>query len=122
MGAIVLGSEHRLVEALGVLVVTGVAVYELAQGAISLGGLLALLAYLGQLYTPVQGFAGLANTLYSASAGAERILELLDQQPGVTEPAHPHRLGRAVGAIRFERVSFTYPATTRPALHDLDLH
>jgi ATP-binding cassette, subfamily B, bacterial len=111
-----------LVEALGVLVVSGVAVYELAQGTITLGGLLAFLAYLGQLYAPVQGFAGLANTLYSASASAERILELLNQRPGVIEPVRPHRLDRAFGAIHFERVSFTYPGAKRPALHEVDLH
>ena len=110
-----------LVEAVGLLVVMGVAVYELAQGAITLGGLLAFLTFLTQLYGPVQGFAGLSNTLYSAAAGAERILELLDQQPGVVEAEHPRPLDRAVGVIGFEGVGFAYPGTARPSLRNVSL-
>ena len=115
------GPFSSLVECIGVLAVTGVAVYELAQGAITLGGLLAFLAYLGQLYGPVQGFAGLSNTLFAASAGAERIIEVLDEQPAVAEPQEPHVLGRAAGAIRFEKVWFTYDGTEQPALRGVDL-
>jgi ATP-binding cassette, subfamily B, bacterial len=115
------GPFSSLVECIGVLAVTGVAVYELAQGAITLGGLLAFLAYLGQLYGPVQGFAGLSNTLFAASAGAERIIEVLDERPAVTEPQEPHVLGRAVGAIRFDKVWFTYDGTEQPALRGIDL-
>jgi ATP-binding cassette, subfamily B, bacterial len=115
------GPFSSLVECIGVLAVTGVAVYELAQGAITLGGLLAFLAYLGQLYGPVQGFAGLSNTLFAASAGAERIIEVLDERPAVTEPQEPHPLGRAVGAIRFDKVWFTYDGTEQPALRGIDL-
>ena len=115
------GPFSSLVECIGVLAVTGVAVYELAQGAITLGGLLAFLAYLGQLYGPVQGFAGLSNTLFAASAGAERIIEVLDERPAVAEPQEPHVLGRAVGAIRFDKVWFTYDGTEQPALRGIDL-
>jgi ATP-binding cassette, subfamily B, bacterial len=115
------GPFSSIVECIGVLAVTGVAVYELAQGAITLGGLLAFLAYLGQLYGPVQGFAGLSNTLFAASAGAERIIEVLDERTAVTEPQEPHALDRAVGAIRFDKVWFTYDGTEQPALRGIDL-
>jgi ATP-binding cassette subfamily B protein len=110
-----------LVEAVGLLVVMGAAVYELAQGAITLGGLLAFLTFLTQLYGPVQGFAGLSNTLYTAAAGAERILELLDQEPGVPEAEHPRPLDRAVGVIGFEGVGFAYPGAARPSLRNVSL-
>ncbi len=115
------GPFSSLVEAIGVLVVMGVAVYQLAQGQITLGGLLALLAYLSQLYGPVQGFAGLSNMLFAASASAERIIEVLDEEPAVVDPAKPHPLGRAKGEIRFERVGFHYPEAERPALTAVDL-
>jgi ATP-binding cassette, subfamily B, bacterial len=110
-----------VVECVGVLTVMGVAIYELAQGAITLGGLLAFLAYLSQLYAPVQGFAGLANTVFAASASAERIIELLDEEPAVVEPEQPQRLARASGAIHFEKVWFTYAGTEQPALRGVDL-
>ena len=51
----------------------------------------------------------LVNTIYSASAGAERIIELLDQQPAVTEAA-----GRASGARRARRSASTaFASATR---------
>ena len=110
-----------IVECIGVLAVTAVAVYELAQGAITLGGLLAFLAYLSQLYGPVQGFAGLSNMVFAASASAERIIELLDEQPAVAELEQPRRIARASGAIHFDKVWFTYEGADQPALRAVDL-
>ncbi len=110
-----------IVECIGVLAVTAVAVYELARGAITLGGLLAFLAYLSQLYGPVQGFAGLSNMVFAASASAERIIELLDEQPAVAELEQPRRIARASGAIHFDKVWFTYEGADQPALRAVDL-
>jgi ABC-type multidrug transport system fused ATPase/permease subunit len=47
--------------------------------------------------------------LFAAAAAAERIIELLDEQPTVTAPEHPVELGRARGQLRLDDVSFTYP-------------
>jgi ABC-type multidrug transport system fused ATPase/permease subunit len=94
-----------------------VGTWELAQGAISLGGLLVFLGYLSQLYGPVRGFGRLTNTVYAASAGAERIIELLDQAPEVRDPVRPRRLGRVRGDVVFDDVSFRYPNTDRDAVH-----
>ena len=57
--------------------------WELAQGRLCLGGLLVFLAFLSQMYRPIRGLTRLSNTIFSASAGAERIIELLDQEPSV---------------------------------------
>ncbi|MDT7709975.1 MAG: ATP-binding cassette, subfamily bacterial, partial [Pseudonocardiales bacterium] len=115
------GPFSSLLEAIGVLVVMGIAVYELAQNRITLGGLLAFLTYLGQLYGPIQGFGGLSNTIYAASASAERIIEVLDEEPAVVEAEQPRPLGRAAGAIGIEDVGFTYPGSDGPALRGLRL-
>jgi ATP-binding cassette subfamily B protein len=109
----------ELFEVIGVLLVMGLAVWELAHNRITLGGLLVFVAYLTQLYGPVQGFGQLTNSLYAASAGAERVIELLDRQPSVTEPSRPQGLGRARGALRVRDVEFTYPDTEHPAVAGL---
>lgn len=108
-----------LIDVAGALLVIGVGTWELSRGRLTVGGLLAFLAYLSQLYSPIRGLARLSNTIYSASAGAERIIELLDEQPSVKEPAHPRRLGPARGVVEFERVTFRYPGTDRNALTDV---
>jgi ABC-type multidrug transport system fused ATPase/permease subunit len=115
------GPLSELVELIGVLAVMGFAVYELASGRITLGGLLVFVAYLSQLYGPVAGFGGLWNEMSSAKAGAERIIEVLDQEPAVTDPADPAPLARAAGALALHGVTFTYPDTERPALSGIDL-
>ncbi|MGE0842133.1 ABC transporter transmembrane domain-containing protein, partial [Pseudonocardia sp.] len=109
------------VESVGTLVVIGIGVWELSQNRITLGGLLVFLAYISQLYGPVQGFAGLTNSIFAASASAERIIEVLDAKPGVEEPAKPVRIGRARGDIRITGLEFGYPGTDLTALHDVDL-
>lgn len=106
----------ELLEVIGVLLVMGLAVWELAHGRITLGGLLVFMVYLTRLYGPIQGFGHLTNSLYAASASAERVIELLDQQPSVTEPSHPRPLPRARGALRVHDIGFTYPDTEHLAL------
>jgi ATP-binding cassette subfamily B protein len=100
----------------GAMLVIGLGTWELSRGQLSVGGLLAFVAYLSQLYSPVRGLTRLANTIYSASAGAERIIELLDERPAVAERPGATALGRARGAIAFEDVSFRYPGSARDAL------
>jgi ATP-binding cassette subfamily B protein len=105
-----------LVEVAGVITIVGVGAWQLSAGRISLGGLLAFLLYLSMLYGPISGLGQLSTTVFAAAAGAERILELLDQQPEVRRPEHPVALGRAAGRIRVEEVDFCYPGTTADVL------
>ncbi|MBO0876554.1 MAG: ATP-binding cassette domain-containing protein [Pseudonocardia sp.] len=111
-----------LLEVVGVLLVVGLAVWELAGGRITIGGVLAFVAYLTQMYGPIQGFGQLTNSLYAASASTERVIEILDETPTVTDPHRPRQLPgpRAHGAVRFDNVSFGYPDTPAPALRDID--
>ncbi|MGH3574786.1 MAG: ABC transporter ATP-binding protein [Pseudonocardiaceae bacterium] len=110
-----------LLQVLGVLTILGVGIWELTAGHITLGGLLAFLVFLSQLYSPVQGLGALSTSLFAASAAAERIIELLDQHSAVTAPAHPIPLGRARGTLRLEQVSFAYPDTATDVLTDLSV-
>lgn len=108
-----------LLQVTGVLAILGVGISELNAGRITLGGLLAFLVFLSQLYSPVQGLGHLSNSLFGAAAAAERIIDLLDQQPEVTRPAHPVPLGKPRGLLRIDRVSFRYPDTDTDVLTDV---
>ncbi|NUR78697.1 MAG: ABC transporter ATP-binding protein [Thermoleophilia bacterium] len=110
-----------LIETAGGLVVLGFGTWQLARGQISLGGLLAFVAYLSQLYSPIKSLARLTNTVYAASASAERIIELFDEGPAVREEPNARPLGRVRGEVRFEDVSFGYPGTGRAALSGISL-
>jgi ATP-binding cassette subfamily B protein len=107
----------NLIELGGGLIVIGLGTWELSEGRLTLGGLLAFLTYLTQLYSPIRGLSRLTNTVYSASASAERVIELLDESPAVEEPSQPRPLGRVRGAVAFEDVSYRYPGAATDALH-----
>jgi ATP-binding cassette subfamily B protein/subfamily B ATP-binding cassette protein MsbA len=71
--------------------------------------LVAYFLYLELLYQPVQALSGVWESIQQAVAGADRIAELLEQEPDVAERADAVELpGRVQGAIRFENVSFRY--------------
>ncbi|MFE5050015.1 ABC transporter ATP-binding protein [Streptomyces sp. NPDC056637] len=106
----------EIIEVSGALAVMGLGTWKLAQGQLTLGGLLVFLALIGKLYSPIRDLSRLGNSFYAASASAERIIELLDQRPQVVEAASARRTGRARGDVEFDGVSFRYPGTERRAL------
>ncbi|MET7520555.1 ABC transporter ATP-binding protein [Streptomyces sp. NPDC005480] len=112
----VYGPLVEIIEVSGALAVMGLGTWKLAQGQLTLGGLLVFLALIGKLYSPIRDLSRLGNTFYAASASAERIIELLDQRPQVVEAASARRTGRARGDVEFDGVSFRYPGTARQAL------
>jgi ABC-type multidrug transport system fused ATPase/permease subunit len=112
----------ELIEVSGGLAVMGLGTWKLAQGQLTLGGLLVFLALIGKLYSPIRDLSRLGSTFYAASASAERIIELLDQRPQVVESADAHRIGRALGEVEFDGVSFRYPGTPALALSEVSFH
>src|SRR5215210_7179756 len=109
----------NLIELAGVFVVIAAGTWELSQGRLTIGGLLVFLIYLRQLYAPIQGLSNLLNTLYEATAGAERVIEVFDQKPSVTEQEGAFTLNLAQGHVEFDSVRFSYPGNEREALSDV---
>jgi ATP-binding cassette, subfamily B, bacterial len=107
----------KVIELMGALVVIGLGTWQLTKGRLTLGELLVFLTFLSQLYSPIRGLTALANSIYSASAGAERIIEFLDEKPSVTDGAKV--IGRARGEIDVDAVSFAYPGVDHPAIEDV---
>src|SRR4051794_894930 len=111
-----------VVELAGVVVVIGLGTWLLAAGDLTLGGLLVFLTYLSQLYRPVRSLSRLTQRLFSASAGAERVLELLVEAPRVADAPDARELVHARGEIELRDVTYTYPGAERPALRGVSLH
>src|SRR5918995_3132282 len=109
----------NLIELAGIVVVIAVGTWELSQGRLTIGGLLVFLIYLRQLYTPISGLSTLLNTLYEATAGAERVMEFFDQKPSVTEKEDAFALNLPRGHVEFDSVRFSYPGNEREALSDV---
>ncbi|MET0579091.1 MAG: ABC transporter transmembrane domain-containing protein, partial [Ilumatobacteraceae bacterium] len=90
------------------------------EGHITLGVFLAFASYLVQIVTPIRLVSSMLATTQQARAGAERVFELLDLQPGVRNGPDARPLIGAHGGIDFEHVTFGHgegPST----LHDISL-
>jgi ATP-binding cassette subfamily B protein len=110
-----------LIELAGAVLIIVLGTWALAGDELTIGGLLAFLAYLAQLYRPVRDLSRLGQTIFEASAGAERVIELLDSEPRVRERAGARALDRAHGVLELDAVTYTYPGSERPALDGVSL-
>lgn len=108
-----------VIETVCVLAVIGIGAWEISTGRMTLGQLLAFSAFLGYLYPPVRGLAQLGLTVNAATAGAERLIEILDVRPAVGDPRHPTDTGRPDGRIDLRDVTFRYPGADTVALSGL---
>jgi ABC-type multidrug transport system fused ATPase/permease subunit len=98
-----------LIELAGALLIIALGTWALAAGELTLGGLLAFLAYLAQLYRPLRDLSRLYTNVFEATAGAERVIELLDTAPRVTERPGAVALDTASGRLELRGVHATYP-------------
>jgi ATP-binding cassette subfamily B protein/subfamily B ATP-binding cassette protein MsbA len=91
--------------------------------ALPIEDLVAFFLYLEMLYQPVRALSGAWESVQQALAGAERVTELLDEQPDVVErPDAIGLTGRAMGAITFRNVGFRYAMGDTVLKHiDLDI-
>ena len=85
-----------------------IGIFHVRAGTLTLGSLLLVIGYLGQLYAPLRTMSRKTSQLQSALAGAERVLALLDEMPDVAERHDARPMGRAAGAVDFRHVSFAY--------------
>ena len=88
---------------------------------ITIGTFLAFSTYLAQLVSPARMLAGILTTAQQARAGIERIFELLDLRPAITDGPAASELPPLRGEITFDHVDFTY-SDGGEALRDFDLH
>lgn len=89
---------------------------------VTVGVVVAFLTYVQQFFRPIQALSAFFTQAQSALAAAERIFDLVERQPEVSDPAGAPDLaaaagGRVTGAVSFRGVSFSYDAG-RPVLRD----
>jgi ABC-type multidrug transport system fused ATPase/permease subunit len=91
-----------------------------ANGELTLGVVVAFLAYVARFFAPIQEMSQLYTTMQSAMAGGERVLELLDTEPLVVDPPDGREMPRIVGRVELRDVDFAYE-TDVPVLTDINL-
>ncbi|HMC28506.1 MAG TPA: ABC transporter ATP-binding protein [Verrucomicrobiae bacterium] len=112
------GMIVALLTATATAAVLFIGVRRIEAGTLTLGNFLLVMGYLTQLAVPLKTLSKKMTTMQGNLAGAERAFALLDEITEVPEPADPRPLGRACGAMVFERVCFAY-SSERTVLTDL---
>ena len=108
----------QLVFGLGGLIVWYVGGRDVIGGEMTLGQLIAFLAYLAMFYAPLGALSNFTTWLTSFLSGSQRVLELLDTPVTIEEPARPAAWPEPRGAIRFDNVTFGYDRN-QPVLTDV---
>ncbi|WP_395728276.1 ABC transporter ATP-binding protein [Nakamurella sp.] len=94
---------------------------QVIDGTLAIGVLAAFLLYVRRMYDPLDELAMFYNAYQGAIAALEKISGLLEETPGVPEPADPRPLpSPTTGEIRFAGVEFAYTPRV-PVLSPLDL-
>ena len=97
--------------------------YMVIQGTLSYGAILAFNAYLLMLQAPFMMLGMLIMMGQRAAASADRIYEIIDEQPTVTDKPDAVDLVDCRGDVRFSHVDFAYASDAeRLVLADFDLH
>ena len=97
-----------LTMALGTAAVLMIGVQRVDAGALSVGNLLIVVAYVAQMYEPLKTMSQKLADLQSGLVSVERAFALFDQAPEVHETATSRRLERAAGSVSFRNVAFTH--------------
>jgi ATP-binding cassette subfamily B protein len=108
----------NLTTATGMAAVLLLGIGKVRSGALTLGNLLLVMAYLTQLYSPLQTVGKTVASLQGSLASARRAFELLDEDTEVPERPDARSIRRAAGAIEFRDVSFSYDGK-HPVLCDV---
>jgi ATP-binding cassette subfamily B protein/subfamily B ATP-binding cassette protein MsbA len=115
------GFAIAVVFALGTAAMTWLGAAKVASGYLTIGELLVFLAYLTQLFEPLNQLSHVGATVAGATAGARRVFEILDTPIEIKEAPYARPVFSSnAAAISFEGVSFAYEKG-RDVLSDIHL-
>jgi ABC-type multidrug transport system fused ATPase/permease subunit len=104
------------IASLGSVLVLGVGAVMVVRGQLSLGSMVAFLAYVVSFYEPIRRLTEIDDVFQQAIAAGERIFELLDEVPEIEDAPDAVALPRLRGEVRFHDVHFRYDAASADSL------
>ena len=109
-----------VLSAVGLAVVLAYGGYLARADLVSIGVIVGFVQYVRRFFEPVQSISMMWTQVQSAIAGAERIFELLDEEPRVRDADDALPLEVTAGRVELAGVSFAYEPET-PVLQGVDL-
>ncbi len=97
-----------LLTEIGLLIVWAFGIWQVSRNEITVGVLVAFLAYISRFYTRLDSMSRIVSVTQKAAAGAKRIFDILDHVSSVPEPLKPVYLEHVKGGIELRNVGFRY--------------
>jgi ATP-binding cassette subfamily B protein len=91
---------------------------QMTQNTLTVGVLVAFVAYISRFWMPINNIANFYNTLMANMSYLERIFETLDEPVRVTDAPGAVDMGQIKGAVTFDHVNFSYEEN-QPILKDI---
>ncbi|WP_414718905.1 ABC transporter ATP-binding protein [Sulfuricella sp.] len=108
-----------LLTEVGLLVVWAFGIWQVSRNEITVGVLVAFLAYISRFYTRLDSMSRIVSVTQKAAAGAKRIFDILDHVSSVPEPTTPVHLEQVQGGIEIRNAGFRYG--NRTVIRGVDL-
>lgn len=102
------------------LLVIGYAGYQVVNGNLSVGVMVAFIAYIERLYGPLRRLVSSSTTLTQSIASMDRMFELMDEKYDVENKDGALKLQDVSGKVNFDHVSFSYDKEGQTVLNTID--
>ena len=109
-----------LVSALALALVYGLGGFYALRGQLDAGAVVALALLLTRLYAPLTALASARVEVMSALVSFERVFEVLDLEPLITDKPEARPVPEGPVAVELDHVSFSYPAADKVSLASLE--
>jgi len=110
----------NVMSSLGIALVVGLGGWMALTGMITVGVIAAFIGYARNFVQPLRQLSDLYNSVQTALAGAERVFEIIDEKPEITDKPGAIPLDEVKGEVVFDHVDFSYVPGV-PVLKDVSL-
>jgi subfamily B ATP-binding cassette protein MsbA len=110
----------QLFAAVAVAVVIHQVTLDVRADRTTVGGFVSFIAAMLLILAPLKRLTSVSEHMQRGLSAAESVFSLLDEPP--EQDRGKVELSRSRGELRFENVTFQYPAAERPALRNVSLH
>ncbi|MDV8008817.1 ABC transporter ATP-binding protein [Rhodococcus sp. IEGM 1318] len=109
-----------LVSALALALVYGLGGFYALRGQLDAGSVVAMALLLTRLYSPLTALASARVDIMSALVSFERVFEILDLAPLITEKPDARKVPEGPVSVEFKNVTFAYPSADKVSLASLE--
>ncbi|WP_252504141.1 ABC transporter ATP-binding protein [Sporosarcina sp. Marseille-Q4943] len=102
------------------LLVISYAGYQVINGSLSVGVMVAFIAYIDRLYNPLRRLVNASTSLTQSFASMDRVFELMEEPYDIKDKSGAKALPRIEGEIQFDHVGFSYAEDEEPVLRDVN--